>query len=320
MPLPSFLDGTFNLTYDVDKKAVVGSMQLNNVSTPAADFSAAMEMQMGNGQWYLLGSINVNKIKIIPLPLNGAGAAFCLGHTPMTPDKLQIIQPVFHNGELPAAFSSGFSTVNGALFVAAVDFKLPLPNLDIDLGVANVHVGYGIYGNAFVNLDFNEAAPKVIGGVKVGAYVNVNGGASIGIACAGVALGAEINATGTVDMTLPSLKQPGKYLNPKTLLQETALTVDVALTAQLKGSAYVGAGVCNSSCNSVKVWGVKIPPGCHKESIGKNLSVTGGISVTKPTGTLTPSAACIYVNLFGTDYPAKNADGKRPNNISIPNL
>jgi hypothetical protein len=321
MPLPSFLDGSFNLTYDFDKKAVVGSMQLNNVSTPAADFSAAIEMMMGNGQWYLLGAINVQKLKVVPLPLNGASAAFCLGYAPLSPDKLQIIQPVFHNGELPNDFSSKFSQIKGALFVAGVDFKLPLPNLDLDLGVASVHVGYGIYGNAYAGLNFDESAPIVDGGVKVGAYVNVSGGASIGIACAGVSLGAEINAQGNLHMELPPLKGVAKYLNPKTLLTDTKVELNVQLEAILKGSAYVGVGICNSSCNSVKVWGVTIPPGCHKESIGKTLSVSGGITVTKSKGALTPDAACIYLNLFGTSYPGIDPNtGKRPNNISIPNL
>ncbi|GGH80800.1 hypothetical protein HNQ91_005389 [Filimonas zeae] len=312
MPFPYLPNSAFNLTYDFDKKAVVGSLQLTDMKTPAADFDAAVEMQLGGGEWYMLGSVSINKLKIVPLPLNGAGAAFCLGSTSITPQKLQIIQPVFHNGILPNDFSSKFSAIKGALFVAAVDLKLPLPTLDIDIGVANVHVGYGIYGNAYAGLNFDETAPIVDGGLKVGAYVNVNGGASIGIACAGVSLAAEINAQGNLHLELPALKGATQYVtNPVALLTDSKIDVNVEMGAQLGGSAYVGAGVCNSSCNSVKVWGVTVPPGCHKKGIGKTMSVSGGITITKNKGAVTPDQAVIYVNLLDKPYSAT---------IPVPNL
>lgn len=312
MPFPYLPNSAYNLTYDFDKKAVVGSLQLTDMKTPAADFDAAVEMQLGGGEWYMLGSVSVKKLKIVPLPLNGAGAAFCLGSTSLNAQKLQIIQPVFHNGILPNDFSSKFSTIRGALFVAAVDLKLPLPALDIDIGIANVHVGYGIYGNAYAGLNFDESAPVVDGGLKVGAYVNVNGGASVGIACAGVSLAAEINAQGNLHLELPALKGVTQYItNPVALLTDSKIDLNMELGAQLGGSAYVGVGVCNSSCNSVKVWGVTVPPGCHKEGIGKTMSVSGGITVTKNKGATTPDKATIYVNLFDKPYSST---------ISIPNL
>jgi hypothetical protein len=44
---------------------------------------------------------------------------------------------------------------------------------------------------------------------------------------------------------------------------------------------YKGIGVCNSNCESIKVWGIKIPPGCYKSSIGGSLTATGGIVMQK---------------------------------------
>lgn len=311
MPFPGLSGSDFNLTYDFDKKAVVGSLQLNDMKTPAADFNAAVEMQLGAGEWYMLGTINVTKLKIVPLPLNGAGAAFCLGSTNLTSQKMQIIQPVFHNGILPNDFANKMTTVKGALFVAGVDVKLPLPNLDIDLGVANVHVGYGIYANAYARLTFDLDTPRVDGGLKVGAYVNVNGGASIGIACAGVSLSAEINAQGNLTLRLPSLKNSITYLNPYALMVASGIVLNVDMGTEFGGSAYVGGGVCNSSCHSVKVWGVTVPPGCHKESIGKSMSIHGGITIEKQKMEPSPSKAIFYLNLFGETYST---------GVSIPQL
>ncbi|BAV10035.1 Carboxypeptidase regulatory-like domain-containing protein [Filimonas lacunae] len=306
MPFPMLPNSAFNLTYDFEKKAVVGSLQITDMKTPAATFDAAVEMLLGGiGEWYFLGSVNIKELRIVPFPLNGAGGAFCVGSTTIDNEKLQIIQPVFHNGILPNGFNSDFGKMNGALFVAAVDVKLPLPTVDIDIAVASIKIGYGLYANAYAMLSFDETTPTVIGGVKIGAYVNVNGGASIGIACAGVSLSAEINAQGNLKMILPALKgMAGFITNPKDLITQSYVKLNVEMMAQLGGSAYVGFGVCNSSCKSVKVWGVTVPPGCHKEGIGKTLTLIGGIDIEKKESATSPNQAYLYVNLldekFGT--------------------
>lgn len=302
MPFPFLPNSAFNLTYDIEKKSILGSLQLTGVETPAANFDAAVEMKLGGGEWYMLGLININELKIVPLPLNGAGAAFCLGSTTLTSEKMQIIQPVFHNGVLPNDFASKMTSLQGALFVAALDVKLPLPNLDVDLGVASVHVGYGLYANAYARMTFDIDAPKVDGGVKLGAYVNVNGGASVGIACAGVSLSAEINAQGNITMVLPSLKNPAAYLKAYPLIKDSYLFLNVDIGAEFGGSAYVGGGVCNSNCNSVKVWGVTVPPGCHKKSIGKTMSIHGGMNVTKEVSQPVPDKVTFYIKLLDETY------------------
>jgi hypothetical protein len=165
--------------------------------------------------------------------------------------------------------------------------------------IAEVHINDGIYANAYLGLTFDDLTKvKVLGGLKVGAYVNIGAGASIGLACAGVSLSAEVNVQANIVMDNLSFTD----LNPVSFYKNSNLTLELGPQVLLSGEAYVGAGICNSSCHSVKVWGVTVPPGCFKKSISGDLNLNMQFTIKKPSGTLTPNEADAKAHLFGHDY------------------
>ncbi len=306
MPLGSSdSSGTFSLTYDFEKGAIVGSLTLKNVETPTATFDVGIEMQIGGSGWYFLGSANISKLNCIPFPLNGAGAAFCAGDADMSPGMLEIIQPVFHDGVIPDSFSIRFKHVSGTIFVAGIDVKLPLPEFHIDVDIAHVDITYGIYANAYAGLNFVEGAPEIAAGLKVGAYINVSAGASVGLVCAGVSAGADFNVSGEILLELPTIST----LSPATFFtaKGVEITAGIKATLSLSGDAFVGGGVCNSNCESVKAFGVTIPPGCFKKEIGGGLSFDCGLNITKSKLSITPDHMTLFADLFGF-HPTKEID------------
>ncbi|MEO6979063.1 MAG: hypothetical protein ABI113_11815, partial [Mucilaginibacter sp.] len=291
-------DASFGLVYDFDKKAVVGSLHLDNLSTPVGTVKADLEMLFGNGQWYILGAGIVKDLSM-PLPVNGASAAFMIGNAEITPDLLQIIAPVFHNGVLPDDFDTNFKHLSGSLFVAGVDMKLPiLPDIDFDVVLAALHVHYGLYVNAYLGLKFDLTDAKIIGGLKIGAYVNVSAGASLGLVCAGVSLYAEANMQANMVMDHLNFTD----LNPISFYKASHLILTASPQILLSGEAYIGAGICNGDCNPVKVLGVKIPPGCFKKSIGGDLNLSMKLGLDKASGDFFPGTASISAYLFGTPF------------------
>ena len=299
MTLPGGIKN-FNLTYDFKQKAIVGSLHIDSLKTPMATASADLEMQFGGGGWYILGAAVITDMNL-PLPFNGGSAAFLVGNTDIKPEMMQRIQPVFHNGEMPKNFGQKFPRLKGSLFVVGVDMKLPIvPDIDLDLAIASLHIHYGVYANAYFGVSF-AGGPKdatIIGGVKVGAYVNISAGASLGLVCAGISLAADVNAE--ADITMSNLDFT--ILNPVAFYKNSYLNVDLSTTATFTGEAYVGAGICNSSCNAVKVFGVKIPPGCFKKSISGSMSLGLDFNITKGIGSYVPTAVSASANLFGTTY------------------
>jgi len=297
MPMPDNM-GAFSITYDFEKKAIIGSLHLEKVATPMGKATSDIEMMFGGGHWYILGAAVLEEVAM-PLPVNGASSAFLIGNSDVTTDMLQIIAPVFHNGQLPDNFSQKFSQVKGSLLVAGIDMKLPfMPNIDFNVAVAQLHINYGVYANAFMGLTFADGISdvSVIGGLKVGAYVNISAGLSLGLACSGVALSAEANIEGDITMDHLDFTQ----LNPAAFLTQSQVSVTLKPTITLSGEAYLGYGICDSDCNSVTVWGVTIPPGCHKTDIGGDLTLSLTLDLLKPIGKLTPSQADISAIVLGT--------------------
>ncbi|OOQ59547.1 hypothetical protein [Mucilaginibacter pedocola] len=295
----------FNITYDFEKQAIVGSFHVLE-KTENATFDTDFEFQLGSGQWYLLGSAKISDIKNTPVPVNGAAGAVCVGSCTLTPDMMQIIQSKFHDGILPNDFEANFHTLHGTLLVTAVDLNLPLiPDINLNLGpIAHVTVEKGIYANAYLGLQFEEK-PNVIGGIKVGVYVKVSAGASVLVGCAGLKLGAEVNAAVNTKIILPPYGEFIKFQSPDQLVEKSDITMGAEANVILTGEAYYGWGVCDDDCSSIKVWGVKIPPGCHKSGIGKGMTLTFGAKVQKPEGTLTPTRGEVYVKLFDEPHTAQ---------------
>ena len=291
-----------NFTYDFDKKAIVGSFHLDE-STPNAEFHTDFELQLGSGQWYVLGMAKIDHITGSPVPVNSANGAVWIGASTITPGIQSIIQSQFHDGILPDGFKQ-FNTLKGTLLVTAVDMNLPIiPDINLNVGpIASVTVEKGIYANIFTAIDFGGKNVNIDGGIKVGAYVKVHAGASVLVGCAGLNLSAEVNSTVVQHVGLPPFSQFG--FDPAALLSASDLTMSASAHVILSGSAYVGFGVCDDNCNSIKVFGVKIPPGCHSTGIGKSMDLGMGVNVTKPPGQLTPTEGNLWVSIFDNTYNA----------------
>jgi hypothetical protein len=196
--------------------------------------------------------------------------------------------------------------------VMAVDMNLPIiPDINLNLGpIASVTVEKGIYANVYTAIGFDADKVKIDGGIKVGAYVKIHAGASVLVGCAGLNLSAEVNAMVQQHVTSPPFKT-FLTLNPLTLLSASELSLQAEAHVILTGSAYIGFGVCDDNCNSIKVLGVKIPPGCHSTGIGKSMDLGMGVDVYKPVGQLTPTQGDLWVSIFGTKYQK---------DVSIPGL
>jgi len=289
-----------NFTYDFGKKAIIGSFHLDE-TTPNAEFHTDFELQLGGGQWYMLGIAQINHITGSPVPINEAGGAVWIGASTITPEIQSIIQSQFHDGVMPDGFSI-YNNLKGTMLVTSVDMNLPIiPDINLNVGpIASVTVEKGIYANIFSIIDFGGGAVNIDGGVKVGAYVKVHAGASVLVGCAGLNLSAEVNTTVVQHLGLPSFANfPA---NPVDLLEASDFKMSASAHVILSGSAYVGFGVCDDDCNSIKVLGVKIPPGCHSTGIGKSMDLGMGVNVEKPPGTTTPTDGEVWVSIFDHTY------------------
>jgi hypothetical protein len=298
-----------NFTYDFDKKAIVGSFHLDE-TTPNAQFHTDFELQLGSGQWYVLGMAKIDHITGSPVPVNSANGAVWIGASTITPGIQSIIQSQFHDGILPDGFNQ-YTNLKGTMLVTAVDMNLPLiPDINLNVGpIVSVTVEKGIYANIFSIIDFGGNAINIDGGIKVGAYVKIHAAASVLVGCAGLNLGAEVNTTVVQHVGLPSFSQ--FPLDPVVLLKASDLKMSASAHVLLTGSAYVGFGICDDNCNSIKVFGVKIPPGCHSTGIGKSLDFGLGVDVEKPPGAETPTGGGLWVSIFAGDriYTSINIPG-----------
>ncbi|WP_316793827.1 hypothetical protein [Pedobacter frigoris] len=226
-----------NLTYDFKESALVGSCHLSQ-STDFADLETDIEMYIGGSKWYIF--TNGIARNITGAPIKEAGIGMMVGNAQLTAEQKASLKTHFKN-DVPASFEQIINEVSGVLLITSIDVPIPiLPTFDIDLDpVAHCELKHGIYGNFFFESVFStkpEELSLTIGG-RLGGYVKVGAGASIGLACASVSLHADIHAD--VNGTLTPLAKSG----PK-------IQLGLALTFTLEGEAYVGAGICNSRCET----------------------------------------------------------------------
>lgn len=262
-----------SLTYDFKEKALVGSCHLNQ-ETDFADIIADVEMYIGGSKWYIFSNGVANNIK--SSPISQAALGMMVGNATLSSEQLNSLHTHFKN-EVPPSFDNNFKSIKGVLFIVSIDVPIPIiPTFDIDLDpVAHCYLKHGIYGNFYFNAGFSlkpEDLSMAIGG-RLGGYVKVGAGASIGLACASIALGADIHA----DVA-------GK-LAPWNTKGEPKIQLDLGVTFTLTGEAYVGAGICNSSCETpcVDVGFTEIcsPIPCVKKGISKGITVGVSAEMTE---------------------------------------
>lgn len=262
-----------SLTYDFKEKALVGSCHIEQ-EVDFADIIADVEMYIGGSKWYIFSNGVANNIK--SSPISQAALGMMVGNATLSSEQLNSLHTHFKS-EVPPSFDKNFKSVKGVLFIVSIDVPIPiLPTFDIDLDpVAHCYLKHGIYGNFYFNAGFStkkEDLSMAIGG-RLGGYVKVGAGASIGLACASIALGADIHA----DVA-------GK-LAPWNTKGEPKIQLDLGVTFTLTGEAYVGAGICNSSCETpcVDVGFTEIcsPIPCVKVGISKGITVGVSAEMTE---------------------------------------
>ncbi len=263
-----------SLTYDFGKSALVGSCHIDQ-PTDFADITADVEMFIGAKNFYIFSNGVARNIK--SSPISQAAFGMLVGATTLSPEQISSFNKHFKNGDVSDGFKS-IKSVQGVLFIVSIDVPIPiLPTFDINLQpVAHAELKHGIYGNIYFNANFSkkpEDLEMTIGG-RLGGFVKVGVGASIGLACASIALSADVHgdASGTL---APLTTIPNK---PK-------IKVDLGVTFELTGEAYVGAGVCNSSCQtpcvSVGITDICSPIPCVKVGGSKTLKVGVSAEMTE---------------------------------------
>jgi hypothetical protein len=247
----------FSIVYDFNENALIGSGHLSqDLSFAHLDLDA--ELKIGNPtDWYIMAS---GKASINNMPIfKDIGVAFMVGNAKISSTQQAAFYKHFGGNIKPSpnTYSAFQGQLKGILFMGSLEMKLPLvPTIDIDLSpIAKVQFDNGLYAATYFRLDFANK-PKITVGGRVGAYVKLSAGASVGLACAGVSLGAEANAeiNGSLDT-------------------DFNFAAMLALNFQLQGSAYVGVGLCTSSCSTVKVFGISSPIKCYRKQYGKVLTI-----------------------------------------------
>lgn len=150
--------------------------------------------------------------------------------------------------------------------VMSADLPIPIiPTFDLNLDpVAHASLTHGIYGNLYFNAGFSlkkEELSLAIG-ARLGAFVKLGVGASIGLACAGINLHADVHADASGKLV--PFAPPGQRLS-----------IDAGIKFTLEGSAYVGAGVCDSNCETPCVdagfFDICSPIPCFKKGLSKTI-------------------------------------------------
>jgi hypothetical protein len=181
----------------------------------------------------------------------------------------------FLDGFVPENFDNNMQKVQGVLTVFSAEMPVPiLPSWDIDLSpVLKTSFKHGIVLNMYNKFTFSTDPTKIgyFIGSRIGAYVKVSAAASIGLACAGV--GLEATALADANMSI-------EPLNPKNF------NANVTLTFDLKGHAYVGAGICDSDCETPCVdlgWLGEVcsPIPCFKHTVKGQLTMVLGGTIDK---------------------------------------
>jgi hypothetical protein len=248
----------FSIVYDFNENALIGSGHLSqDIGFAKLDLDA--ELKIGNAtDWYIFSS---GKAEVYNVPMfKEIGVAFMVGNTKISDSQRAGFYKHFAGNIQPSdqTLSAFQGQLKGVLFMGSMEMKLPLlPTFNLDLApIASVEFSNGLYAATYFKLNFAEGAEITIGG-RVGAYVQLSAGASIGLACAGVTLRAETGA------------EVQAKLNPV----NGDFAAMLALSFQLQGSAYVGVGLCTSSCSTVKVFGISSPIKCYRKQYGKVLTI-----------------------------------------------
>lgn len=248
----------FSIVYDFNEKALIGSGHLSqDIKFAKLDLDA--ELKIGNAtDWYIFSS---GKAEVYNVPMfKELGVAFMVGNTKITDSQRAGFYKHFAGNIKPSdqTLSAFQGQLKGVLFMGSMEMKLPLlPTFNLDLApIASVEFNNGLYAATYFKLNFAEGAEITVGG-RVGAYVQLSAGASIGLACAGVSLRAEAGA------------EVQASLNPI----NGNFAAMLALKFQLEGNAYVGVGLCTSSCNTIKVFGIPSPIKCYRKQYGKVLTI-----------------------------------------------
>jgi hypothetical protein len=248
-----------SIVYDFKQKALIGSGHLNQ-STNFASLDLDAELKLGSSDWYIFSN-GLADVKYTPF--TGIGVGFMVGNATLSESQKNSFYKHFGGTDLPDATKTAFNDVKGVLLMVSAEMPIPLlPSFDLDLNpVAHCSFTHGLYAAAYLKANFSSKPEDIaisVGG-RVGAFVKLSAGASVGLACAGINLGADAHA------------DINGYLAP--LKGEFSATM--GLTFTLQGSAYVGAGVCNSSCEtpcvSIGFTDICSPIPCVKVGFNKTL-------------------------------------------------
>ncbi|MEJ7827318.1 MAG: hypothetical protein WKF91_03955 [Segetibacter sp.] len=259
-----------SLTYDFKEKALVGSCHIEQ-ETDFANIISDVEMFIGGSKFYIFCNGVANDIK--SSPISQAAFGMMVGSAELSPGQLNSLHKHFKS-EVPEFFDAAVKRVDGVLFIVSIDVPIPIiPTFDIDLRpVAHAELKHGIYGNIYFKANFSkqkEDLALTIGGT-LGGWVKVGAGASMGLACASIALFADIHTN--VQGTLKPWGEP-------------KIELDMLLMFTFKGEAYVGAGVCNSSCETpcadVGFGEICSPIPCTKVGLEKTLELKVSAEMTE---------------------------------------
>ncbi len=256
-----------SIVYDFKEKALIGSGHVHqDASFGVLDLD--IEMKLGSSNWYMFSN-GIADVK--NTPFNRIGVGFMVGNSEVTPTQRASLYTHFNDKGLPPNADATFGNVKGVLFILSAQMPIPLlPTIDLDLDpVAKCEFKHGFYAAAYFKANFFNAVKETsftVGG-RVGAFVKLSAGASIGLTCAGVSLGADMR----VDLvgSLAPLQQK--------------FSASAQLGFDLTGSAYVGAGICNSSCETpcwdAGLFEVCSPIPCKKIGLTKSMKITVGATI-----------------------------------------
>lgn len=256
-----------SIAYDFKEKALIGSGHVQQ-ETDFASMDLDIEMKLGSSNWYMFSN-GVADVK--NTPFTGIGVGFMVGNTTTTQSQRDSFYKHFQDKGLPPNADATFGDVKGVLFILSAAMPIPLlPTIDLDLDpVAKCEFKHGFYAAAYFKANFFGGLKETsftVGG-RVGAFVKLSAGASIGLACAGVSLGADMRVD-LVGSLAPIQKK---------------FSASAQLGFDLLGSAYVGAGVCNSSCETpcwdAGLFEVCSPIPCKKIGLSKSMKIIVGATI-----------------------------------------
>lgn len=261
-----------SFAYDFKEKALVGSASFSQ-NTDFADLTMDIDMKIGSANWYIFSNCVAKEIK--NTPFSQASAGLMLGNATLNGAQMASLHKHFKDNDIPDNFDANYSSVKGILMVMSAELPIPIiPTFDLNLDpVAHASLTHGIYGNLYYNAGFSLKKEDLsfAMGARLGAFVKLSVGASIGLACVGINLHADAHAD--VSGKLAPFAPAGQRLQ-----------LDAGVKFTLQGSAYVGAGVCDSNCETPCVdagfFDICSPIPCVKKGLSKTLVLGLSAEVT----------------------------------------